>query len=36
MLELTFVTKRGTPGPREEMGVIDPDGHTLIVARIDP
>jgi ketosteroid isomerase-like protein len=26
----------GTPGPREEMRVIDPDGYVLMVAQIEP
>jgi hypothetical protein len=25
----------GTPGPREEMRVIDPDGYVLMIAQID-
>jgi hypothetical protein len=26
----------GTPAPREQMRVIDPDGYVLMVAQIDP
>jgi uncharacterized glyoxalase superfamily protein PhnB len=26
----------GTPGPREEMQVVDPDGYVLMIAQIEP